>query len=88
MMHVYKLHYNHDSGVVTGEVAGDVKETVAEHCTGLRLTAGDDVAVRVDAGMTHIESLTREPLIVRPRKGSQELEVLTTVKPANDPVTK
>jgi Predicted nucleotide-binding protein len=44
----------------------------------------DDVSVRVDAGMAHVESLTPEPLLVRNQKGSAVLEVLTSRRPDQD----
>jgi hypothetical protein len=84
MMKATELHYNHETGVVTAREPGGRASTVAENCSGLDVVAGDDVSVRVDAGMAHVESLTEEPLLVRKQKGSAVIEVLTTRRPAQD----
>ena len=84
MMKATEVHYNHDTGVVTAHEPGGRTSTVAENCSGLDVVAGDDVSVRVDAGMAHVESLTAEPLLVRNQKGSAVLEVLTSRRPDQD----
>lgn len=84
MMKATEVHYNHETGVVTAHEPSGRKTTVAENCSGLDVVAGDDVTVRVDAGMAHVESLAPEPLLVRHQKGSAVLEVLTTRRPDQD----
>lgn len=81
MMKATEIHYNSDTGVVTAHQNGDRKRTVTENCTGVDLVAGDDVSVRIDAKMMHVETLTEEPLLVREKKDGGELEVLTTRRP-------
>jgi hypothetical protein len=84
MMKATEVHYNHETGVVTAHEPGGRKSTVAENCSGLDVVAGDDVSVRVDAEMAHVESLTPEPLLVRHQKDSAILEVLTARRPDQD----
>jgi len=84
MMKATELHYNHDTGIVTVHELGGRKTTVAENCSGLDVVAGDDISVRVDAEIAHVESLTDEPLLVRHQKNSDVLEILTTRRPDQD----
>lgn len=84
MMKATEVHYNRDTGVVTVHQGGDRKRTVTEDCTGLDLVAGDDVSVRVDAQMAHIESLSDEPLMVREQKDDDQLEILTVRRPSHE----
>jgi len=77
------VYYNHQTGIVTAEPhPGGEKFTVTEEAAGLDLTAGDDVAVSVDAGMSHVEALTDQPLLIREAKDDETVEVLTARKPA------
>lgn len=84
MMKATEVHYNYETGIVTAHEPGGRKSTVAENCSGLDVVAGDDVSVRVDTGMAHVESLAPEPLLVRNQKGSAVIEVLTTRRPDQD----
>lgn len=66
MMKVESIHYNHHTGIVTAEPhPGGVKYTVTEDATALDVTAGDDVRVHVDDELTHVETLSAQPLLVR-----------------------
>ena len=88
MMKASLVHYNHQTGIVTAEPhpSGE-KFTVAEEAAGLELTAGDDVSVTVDAGMSHVEALTDQPLLIREAKEGDTVEVLTARKASADPTS-
>jgi hypothetical protein len=81
MMKASLVHYNHQTGIVTAEPhpSGE-KYTVTEAAAGLEVTAGDDVAVSVDAGMSHVEAMTDQPLLIR--EEGETVAVLTARKPA------
>lgn len=80
MMKASHVHYNHDSGIVTAEAFDEgEKFTVTEEAAGIELVSGDDVNVRVDAGMTHIETLAPQPLLIR--QEGETVKVLTARKP-------
>jgi hypothetical protein len=81
MMKASLVHYNHQTGIVTAEPhpSGE-KYTVTEDAAGLEVTAGDDVAVSVDAGMSHVEAMTDQPLLIR--EEGETVAVLTARKPA------
>lgn len=82
MMKASQIHYNHQTGIVTAEPfpAGE-KFTVTEEAADVELTAGDDVKVTIDGGMSHFETLSPQPLLIR-----QEGETVT-VRTARMPET-
>lgn len=82
MMHALEVDFNHATGRVTVVEVGDRKQTLTEDADQLALEVGDDVSVRVDGGMTHIETMTREPLIARIGKDGRTVEVRTARKPS------
>lgn len=83
-MKASEVHFNHETGVVTVHQGGDRRTTVSENCTGIDLVAGDDVSVRVDGQMAHIEALSDEPLMVREKKETDDLEILTVRRPSHE----
>jgi len=85
MMKAREVHYNHETGVVTIHQPGDRRTTVSENCTGIDLVAGDDVSVRVDGQMAHLEALFEEPLLIREKKDSREVAILTPKRPDQEP---
>lgn len=77
--HASEVWYNQEEGIVTIDEEVGKKKTFAEDITRLDLVAGDDVSVRVDQEVVHVEALTAEPLIVR--RDEHEVQVLTMLKP-------
>ena len=86
MMKAAIVHYNHQTGIVTAEPhpAGE-KFTVTEDAASVELTAGDDVAVTVDGGMSSFEALTSQPLLIREAKDGETIEVLTARRADAEP---
>lgn len=86
MMKARRVHFNHQSGVVTVEPhpAGE-KFTVTEDAAELEVTAGDDVSVSVDGMLMHVEALSDEPLLVRTGKREEAVEVLTARRATVEP---